>query len=105
MEPIILIHSNWSESGFIPLYLFLGGLSAGLFIVAICADFAQARSKSYAMVAKLAVYTAFPAWALGSLFVIIHLSKPLQGLFFPLFFSNYGSWMTYGGWAMGLGGP
>ncbi|MBI4081579.1 MAG: polysulfide reductase NrfD [Candidatus Lambdaproteobacteria bacterium] len=105
MTPIIVMQSKWSDYGFVPLYLFLGGLAAGLFIVAVCADFAQAKSKGYATVAKLAAYTAIPAWALAGLFIAIHLGRPWRGVFFPWYFSNYGSWMVFGGWALLLSGP
>jgi hypothetical protein len=38
MEPIILMNSKWGNDLFVPMYLFFGGLSGGLFVVAVAAD-------------------------------------------------------------------
>jgi len=105
MQEIVIASTMWGRNFMIPLYLFFGGLTAGLGIVAVVADLLEGRYKACNALSKLAIYAAFPAWVLGSIFVIFHLGRPFRGLFFPLYFSNYGSWMTYGGWAMGLGGP
>ena len=38
MEPIILMNSKWGNDIFVPMYLFFGGLSGGLFIIAVASD-------------------------------------------------------------------
>jgi formate-dependent nitrite reductase membrane component NrfD len=43
--------------------------------------------------------------ALGGFFLTSHLGKPERGLAFPLFFTNYNSWMTRGGWIVGASAP
>ena len=35
MESIILMNSKWGNDMFVPMYLFFGGLSGGLFVVAV----------------------------------------------------------------------
>lgn len=105
MDTALITSTMWGGNLMIPLYLYFGGITAGLGIVAVVADLLEDRNPAYNLLSKWSAYLAVPAWALGSVFVIFHLGKPMRGMFFPLFFSNYGSWMTYGGWAMGLAGP
>ena len=38
MESIILMNSKWGNDIFVPMYLFFGGLSGGLFVIAVAAD-------------------------------------------------------------------
>jgi len=38
MESIILMNSKWGNDIFVPMYLFFGGLSGGLFVIAVSAD-------------------------------------------------------------------
>jgi hypothetical protein len=46
-----------------------------------------------------------PAIVLGGLALTFHLGKPERGIAFPLFFTNYQSWMTIGGWILGAFAP
>jgi len=47
MEPIILMNSKWGNDIFTPMYLFFGGLTGGLFIVAVVADLVGIKYKSF----------------------------------------------------------
>ena len=42
MESIILMNSKWGNDIFVPMYLFFGGLSGGLFIVAVISETVEA---------------------------------------------------------------
>ena len=103
MEPIILWQTKWSYSLHVPLYLFFGGLTSGIFLVAVVADLLERKWQGAALLSKAASYSAIVTLALAGFFLTAHLGKPERGLAFPLFFTNYGSWMTRGGWIVGLG--
>jgi formate-dependent nitrite reductase membrane component NrfD len=105
VEPIIIWQHKWSGDLFIPAYLFLGGLTAGMFIVAAVADLAGLRSRRAALLSRVVALAALPCLALAGFFLTVHLGKPERGLGFPLFFTNYNSWMTRGGWIVGAGAP
>jgi formate-dependent nitrite reductase membrane component NrfD len=105
MEPIVILQHKWSADLFIPSYLFLGGLTAGLFVVAVLADLIGLVFGRFEKVARVAGMLAVPVLGLAGFFLTVHLGKPERGLGFPLFFTNYNSWMTRGGWVVGVAGP
>ncbi|MFQ5872996.1 MAG: NrfD/PsrC family molybdoenzyme membrane anchor subunit [Dehalococcoidia bacterium] len=105
MEPIILWQTKWSQGPFVPLYLYFGGLTAGLFIVASLADLLAVKWTRLEPLSKVAAYTAVVTLALAGFFITAHLGKPERGMAFTVFFTNYNSWMTRGGWIVGSGGP
>lgn len=104
MEPIILWQTQWSHSSYVPLYLFFGGLTAGLFIVAVLADFVGIKLKRFETLSRIAGYSAIITLGLAGFFITVHLGKPERGMAFPVFFTNYNSWMTRGGWIVGASG-
>ena len=53
MEPIILMNSKWGNDIFTPMYLFFGGLTGGLFIVAVVADLVGIKYKSFEKLSKI----------------------------------------------------
>jgi formate-dependent nitrite reductase membrane component NrfD len=89
----------------VPLYLFAGGLAAGMFIVAAIADLLGVRSRKALATSRIVAYGVIPILALAGIFLTAHLGKPERGLGFPLFFTNYNSWMTRGGWIIGATAP
>ena len=103
MEPIILWQTKWSYSLHVPLYLFFGGLTSGIFLAAVVADLLERKWQGAALVSKASSYSAIVTLALAGFFLTAHLGKPERGLAFPLFFTNYDSWMTRGGWIVGVG--
>jgi formate-dependent nitrite reductase membrane component NrfD len=105
MEPVVLWQHKWSADLFIPGYLFFGGLTAGLALVAVVADFLSLRTERAVWLARLAAFTALATMIVAGLLLTLHLGKPERGLGFPLFFTNYDSWMTRGGWVLGLTVP
>jgi formate-dependent nitrite reductase membrane component NrfD len=105
MEPVVLWQHKWSADLFIPAYLFFGGLTAGLALVAVVADFLSLRAGRAVWLARAAAYAALATMIVAGLLLTFHLGKPERGLGFPLFFTNYGSWMTRGGWVLGLTVP
>lgn len=105
MESIILRQEQWSHSPLIPLYLFFGGLAAGIFIVAALADLVGIKVERFRRISRVAALIAIPSLALAGVFLTAHLGKPERGLAFTVFFTNYGSWMTRGAWVVGGAGP
>lgn len=104
MEPIVLWNSKWGNDLYVPLYLFFGGFTGGLFIVAAVADLVGIKVERWQTVARVAAYAAVPSIIIAGLMITIHLGKPERGLAFPLFFTNYSSWMTLGGWIVAAAG-
>jgi formate-dependent nitrite reductase membrane component NrfD len=102
MDTIVFLQDKWSHNAFVPLYLFFGGLAGGMFIVAVATDLAGIWSRRAAASARFVAYGLLPVLLLGGVFLTIHLGKPERGLLFPIFFTNYNSWMTRGGWILGI---
>ncbi|HXG52931.1 MAG TPA: NrfD/PsrC family molybdoenzyme membrane anchor subunit [candidate division Zixibacteria bacterium] len=105
MDAIVFLQEKWSHNPLVPLYLFLGGLAAGMFVVAAVADLVGIRSTRALAVSRIAAYGVIPVLALAGIFLTAHLGKPERGFGFPLFFTNYNSWMTWGGWVLGASAP
>jgi formate-dependent nitrite reductase membrane component NrfD len=102
MDTIVFLQDKWSHSAFVPLYLFFGGLASGMFIVAVATDIASIWSRRATVAARIVAYGVLPILLLAGFFLTIHLGKPERGLLFPIFFTNYNSWMTRGGWILGV---
>ncbi|MDZ4339162.1 MAG: NrfD/PsrC family molybdoenzyme membrane anchor subunit [candidate division NC10 bacterium] len=100
LEPILLSTHKWSATPHVPLYLFFGGLAAGIFIVAAICDLVSTRLPRFEAVARVGGYLAFPMAAIGGLFLTLHLGKPERGILFPIFFTNFESVMVIGGWIL-----
>lgn len=102
MDPIVLMQHKWSHTPYVPIYLYFGGLTAGVFIVAAVADLVGTRYARLVRAAKTGAFLALPTLAIAGFFLTIHLGKPFRGLGFPIFFTNYDSWMTWGGWIVAI---
>jgi formate-dependent nitrite reductase membrane component NrfD len=102
MDTIVFLQDKWSHNAFVPLYLFFGGLASGMFIVAVASDIAGIWSRRAIAAARIVAYGILPILLLAGVFLTIHLGKPERGLLFPIFFTNYNSWMTRGGWILGI---
>jgi formate-dependent nitrite reductase membrane component NrfD len=105
IDAIMLWQQKWGLTFHIPWYLFLGGLAGGTLTIAGLADLFAARSAASRHLARVAAYVTVPAILLGGLSLTFHLGKPERGFAFPLYFTNYGSWLTIGGWVVGLFAP
>jgi len=105
MESIILMNSKWGNDIFVPMYLFFGGLSGGLFVIAVAADLLGYNFKQFQKFSKMTSYLVLPVLALAGAFIAFHLGKPERGILFPFFFKNYDSWLVIGGWSVGLAVP
>jgi formate-dependent nitrite reductase membrane component NrfD len=105
MEPIVLWQQKWGLTFHIPWYLFLGGLAGGTMTIAAVADLLGGTRERLGNFARVAAYVTAPAILLGGLALSFHLGKPERGFAFPLFFTNYQSWMTIGGWILGAFAP
>lgn len=78
------------------LYLFLGGMGAGAFImsaVLYLIDAAQHRR-----IVCVSMWAATVSLAVGLLLLVSELINPLRGMLMWQSFSNFSSWMTYGAW-------
>ena len=105
MESIILMNSKWGNDIFVPMYLFFGGLSGGLFVIAVATDLLGIKFKQFEKFSRLTSYLVLPVLALAGAFIAFHLGKPERGILFPFFFKNYNSWLVIGGWSVGLAIP
>ena len=105
MESIILMNSKWGNDIFVPMYLFFGGLSGGLFVIAVAADLLGIKFKQFEKFSRMTSYLVLPVLALAGAFIAFHLGKPERGILFPFFFKNYDSWLVIGGWSVGLAVP
>jgi protein NrfD len=102
LEPIVLTTQKWGTSFHIPLYLFLGGMAGGTLMVAALADLLGGRDERYQTLSRIAAYFTLPIIIIGLLSLTFHLGKPERGMLFPLFMSNYKSWLTIGGWVIAV---
>ncbi len=105
METIVLLQHKWGDTFHIPWYLFLGGLAGGMMTIAGLADLVAGGRVRFRDLARGSAYLTTPIIILGGLSLTFHLGKPERGFGFPLFFTNYQSWMTIGGWILGLFAP
>jgi len=102
LEPIVLVTHKWGTSFHIPLYLFLGGMAGGTLIVAALADLLGGRDERYQALSRIATYFTLPIIIVGLLSLTFHLGKPERGILFPLYMTNYKSWLTIGGWIIAV---
>ncbi|MCL9813296.1 NrfD/PsrC family molybdoenzyme membrane anchor subunit [Natranaeroarchaeum aerophilus] len=99
----------WLEAGhwdiFVAVYLFLGGVSGGSYVVASIAETVAGRSEydGYEHVTRWGLLTAFVTIAVGSITLLLHLSGPfIRAFTFPVSFTNWTSWMAIGTWVIVL---
>ena len=85
------------------LYLFLGGLGAGAFVVAACLFFlgkdkheSALRRKSLCIVS----WTAMACLIIGLMLLLTELTFPLRGMMMWQSFTHFTSWMTVGAWLL-----
>jgi formate-dependent nitrite reductase membrane component NrfD len=102
MEPIVLMQQKWGLTFNIPWYLFLGGLAGGTLLVAALADLLSRRQERYELLSRVSTYITIPIIVIGGLLLTFHLGKPERGFLFPFYMRNYRSWLTIGGWVIGL---
>lgn len=102
MDPIVLMQSKWGASFHIPWYLFLGGMSGGILIVAASAVLLGGKSPRYQALAGFSALLNLPFMVIGGLALTFHLGKPERGFFFPLYMTNHKSWLLIGGWVIGV---
>lgn len=79
------------------LYLFLGGMGAGAFLVAGVLHLTDKENNLKTI--SISMWAAFGCLALGLLLLLSELTNPLRGLLLWQSFSNGSSWMTFGAWA------
>ncbi len=82
------------------LYLFLGGLGAGTFIVASLVLLTRKQRQEPAVAA--AYWFATACLAGGLLALVFELGQPERGVLLWRSFANASSWMTLGAWALAL---
>ncbi len=78
------------------LYLFLGGMGAGAFIMAAVLFLIDAKRHKF--VVCVSMFAAFVSLAVGLMLLLSELITPVRGMLMWQSFSNFGSWMTYGAW-------
>lgn len=80
------------------LYLFLGGMGAGAYIMAGIVYFYD--GKNNARLIGAATWAATICLLVGLLLLLSELTNPLRGMLLWQSFSNGSSWMTFGAWAV-----
>ena len=80
------------------LYLFLGGLGAGAFVVAACLHFFGKADHKRAL--GITSWAAMACLIVGLLLLITELTNPLRGMMLWQSFSHWTSWMTVGAWLL-----
>lgn len=78
------------------LYLFLGGMGAGAFIMAAVL-FLIDKTK-HRLVVCVSMWAAFISLAVGLVLLLTELISPVRGVMMWSAFSHFTSWMTYGAW-------
>ncbi len=78
------------------LYLFLGGMGAGAFIMA--AVLYLIDNAKHRRIVCLSMWAALVSLAVGLLLLLSELITPVRGMMMWQSFSHFTSWMTYGAW-------
>lgn len=78
------------------LYLFLGGMGAGAFVMAAVL-FLIDRTK-HRLIVCVSMWAALVSLAVGLLLLLTELITPARGLIMWQSFGHFTSWMTYGAW-------
>lgn len=78
------------------LYLFLGGMGAGAFIMA--AVLYLIDQKRHAKIVCASMWASAICLGVGLLLLLSELTQPARGLMMWQSFSHFTSWMTYGAW-------
>ncbi|MEC4273696.1 NrfD/PsrC family molybdoenzyme membrane anchor subunit [Adlercreutzia sp. R25] len=78
------------------LYLFLGGMGAGAFIMAAVL-FLIDRTR-HRLIVCVSMWAGFACLAVGLMLLLSELITPVRGMLMWQSFSNFASWMTYGAW-------
>ena len=89
-----MLQSIWSWQP--ALYLFLGGMGAGAFIMAAVL-FLIDRTK-HRLIVCVSMWAALASLAVGLLLLLSELITPARGLLMWQSFGHFTSWMTYGAW-------
>lgn len=88
---------------FVAIYLFLGGISGGAFLVASIAEWFGERTDrgGYEFITRWGWTLSFGTIVVGSWTLLAHLSGPfLRAFMFPVKFTNWTSWMAIGTWVV-----
>ncbi len=105
---MILTGAWWVGSGhwdiFVAIYLFLGGIAGGAFLVASITEWlgdCNPNSEGYGVVTRWGWTLSFTTIVAGSWTLLAHLSGPfLRAFMFPVRFTNWSSWMAIGTWVV-----
>lgn len=89
-----MLQTMWSWQP--ALYLFLGGMGAGAFVMA-AALFLIDRTR-HRLIVCVSMWAALASLAVGLLLLLSELITPARGLLMWQSFGHFTSWMTYGAW-------
>lgn len=78
------------------LYLFLGGMGAGTFVMA--AVLYLIDRKRHGLIICASMWAAVASLGVGLLLLLSELTQPLRGMMMWSAFDHFTSWMTYGAW-------
>ncbi|ACV21379.1 Formate-dependent nitrite reductase, membrane component [Slackia heliotrinireducens] len=78
------------------LYLFLGGMGSGAFIMAT-GLFLMDKTR-HRLIVSTSMWAAVISLGVGLMLLVLELINPLRGILLWQSFSHFTSWMTYGAW-------
>ncbi|MCP4599943.1 MAG: polysulfide reductase NrfD [Proteobacteria bacterium] len=89
------VQGEWR--GMVAIYLFLGGVGAGAYVVAATGSI---LGSAWANVTNAGLYLSFPVVIIGTLFLLAHLGAPMRA---PLAMAKIGSsWISRGVWILSI---
>lgn len=80
------------------IYLFLGGLAGGAFLVTALIRFLS--KDAFPRATAIGAWTSTIALIVGLLFLVVDVSKPFQAMMMWKSFVNFSSWMAIGAWLL-----
>lgn len=93
---MVELQSTW---GWEPaVYLFLGGLAGGTFLVSAIVRFLV--GDRHPKLSVVSPWVSLIALGVGLLLLVVEVEKPLQAMMMWKSFVNFGSWMTIGAWLL-----
>ena len=105
------VEFNWLPADYwdlsIPVYLYFAAVAGGAYLTGASACFLRARRDSgpcclESEIARWGFMTAVASAAIAGLAVLSHLAVVYRALLFPVYLTNFSSWITIGTWILVL---
>ncbi len=109
--PLMTDFARWLPADYwdlsIPVYLFFAAVAGGAYITGASACYIRARRESgpcclESEIARWGFMTAVASAAIAGLAVLSHLAVISRAVLFPIYLTNFSSWITIGTWILVL---